>query len=174
MKNIKKLLLFFSIAFIYYGCTKPLQCGEAVDLQRSAMLIYPFDISADNYLYTDNPYTTIYKKDSLKVFNQDGTQPFSVSFILNEDPRGGFRKFYAIKISPAFFVPGDNDAFNAEKTRKIYLKYNYNTIDTLSLVFKATKNKCDKSEYEYAKVFYRGNLLTTISNDISFDFNLKR
>ena len=174
MKNYNKYLLLFLIAFSYFGCTKPLQCGEALDLQRSAMLIFPFDNALDKYLYTENPFTNIFNRDSLKVINQDGTQPFSVSFLIKSDPRNQLNSFYAIKISPAFFVPDDNDAFNSEKTRKIYLKYNYNTIDTLSLVFKATKNKCNKSEYEYAKVFYKGNLLTTKTNDIYLEFSLKR
>ena len=167
-------MLLFSITLIYFSCTKPLQCGEAVDLQRSSILVYPFDIAADKYLYTDNPFTTIFKRDSLKVFNQDGTQPFSVSFLIKSDPRNQLNSFYAILISPAFIIPNDNAAFDVEKSRNIYLKYNYNTIDTLTLVFKATKNKCNKSEYEYAKIFYRSNLLTTTNNDIDLTINLKR
>ena len=91
---------------------------------------------------------------------------------MKSDPRNVLDAFYSIKISPAFIIPDDNSAFDAEKTRKIYLQYNYNTADTLTLVFKAKKTKCDRSTYEYLKVYLRNSLIKSISDDIGTDFTL--
>ena len=137
------------------------------------MVIYPFNLSLNSYFYLQDEYQSVFKKDSLQVINEDGRRFPNISFLLEQDPRGGLQNFYAIKISPAFIVPDDNTAFDTEKTRKIYLKYNYNTTDTLTLVFKAKKTKCDKSEYEYLKIYHRNQLIASINDYAFIDFTLK-
>ena len=135
-------------------------------------MIYPFDIATNNYLYLENESFSLFKRDSLTIVNEDGRRFPLVSFLLQSDPRDALKRFYSIKLSPAFIIPDDNDAFNKEKTRRIYLKYNSNTTDTLSLVFKAKKTKFDKSEYEYLRVNYKNNLIGSIQNKITIDFTL--
>lgn len=60
------------------------------------------------------------------------------------------------------------------KEQGIYIYYNYNAIDTLSLVFKAKTGKCDRSRYEYLKVYYKKQIAASVSDDISIYFTLNR
>lgn len=166
----KQLSFLFFIFLTINSCTRP--CEDLKGLVSSALLVYPFNVSMNNYFYPQDDFRSSFKKDSLQIINEDGRRFPNISFLLEEDPRGGLQKFYAIKISPAFIIPDDNSAFDMEKTRKIYLKYNYNTADTLTLVFKAKKTKCNRSVYEYLKIYHRNNLIKSISNDIATDFTL--
>lgn len=169
MKCIINLFLF-SIAVIIAGCTKP--CEDYGGLEQSELLIYPFNLATNDYMYPHNEALSIFKIDSLQVINENGVRFVRVSFPGQTDPRNPLKGFRSISIAPAFIIPDDNDAFNTEKTRKIYLKYNHNTTDTLTLVFKAKKTKCDKSEYEYLKVFFRNNLVASINGQNFIDFQL--
>lgn len=168
-----KYLIFFLALFasLLNSCTKP--CEDYGGLEQSVMLIYPFNLNTDNYLYPREEALSVFKRDSLLVINENGVKFVLVKFPLNSDPRNPLKLFYSISIAPAFIIPDDNGAFTIEKTRKIYLKYNYNTIDTLTLVFKAKKTKCNKSEYEYLKIFYQSNLIASINRQNFIDFTLK-
>ena len=167
---MKKLFVIFFILLLFNSCTKP--CEDLKGLESSALLVYPFNLSMANYFYPQDEFRSSFKKDSLQVINEDGRRFPNISFILVTDPRNVLEAFYAIKISPAFIIPDDNSAFDTEKTRMIYLKYNYNTADTLTLVFKAKKTKCDRSTYEYLKVYHRNILIKSVSNDNGTDFTL--
>ncbi|MEJ7821742.1 MAG: hypothetical protein WKF85_05430 [Chitinophagaceae bacterium] len=167
MKIIWVILISF---IIFNSCTKP--CEDLKGLESSFLAIYTFNLSSNNYFYPQDEFRSPFKKDSLQVINEDGRQFPNVRFLLKSDPRNTLEAFYAIIISPAFIIPDDNSAFDREKARKIYIKYSYNTTDTLTLVFKARKIKCDRSTYEYLKVFHRNNLIKTVADDIATDFTL--
>ena len=168
---MKYLIIFLALyASLFNSCTKP--CEDYGGLEQSAMLIYPFNLNTGNYMYPDNEALSAFKRDSLQVINENGVRFVMVSLPGNSDPRNPLRGFYSISVAPAFIFPDDIDAFNSEKTRKVYLKYNYNTIDTLTLVFKAKKTKCDKSEYEYLKIYHRNNLIASINRQNFIDFTL--
>lgn len=127
----------------------------------------------DNYFYPDNESLSPFRRDSLKVINEDGQVFTRISFGLTSDPRNPLKAFYKVGIAPAFIIPDDNTAFTTEKTRKIYLKYNYNTSDTLTLVFKAKNGRCDMSEYEYLKIYHRNVLIAQVTEKTFIDFTLK-
>jgi len=166
-----QIIIFLTFcATLFNSCTKP--CEDYGGLEQSKMIIYPFNLSTGNYMYPDNEALSTFKRDSLQIINENGVRFVRVSFPGQSDPRNPLRGFYSISVAPAFIIPDDNDAFNSEKTRKIYLKYNYNTTDTLSLVFKARKTKCDKSEYEYLKIYHRNNLIASINSQNVIDFTL--
>ena len=169
MKNLISTA-FLLIVLLTNSCTKA--CEDYGGLEQSKLLIYPFNLSTGNYIYPDNEALSIYKKDSLQVINENGIRFVGVNFPGQSDPRNPLKGFYSISVAPAFIIPDDNDAFNIEKTRKIYLKYNYNTSDTLTLVFKAKKTKCNKSEYDYLKVFHRNILIASIFTKNQIDFTL--
>jgi hypothetical protein len=173
MKNIIRLIFLFSILLIYLGCNKPIICGKGFALTNSVLRISPFDVASNRYIYTDNFSTTIFKRDSLKIINQNGTENLNTSFKLNTDPINPLNRIYSIDIHD-FFGDNDSDAFNAEKIKKVYLKYYYNVIDTVTITFKATSNKCSLERYEYAKIFYKGNLIKEIKDDPALVFDLKR
>jgi hypothetical protein len=62
--------------------------------------------------------------------------------------------------------------FIHEKTKYVYLQYNFNTADTLKLVYKAKKTKCI-DVYQYLNIFYRDTLLASVTNDDFMEFTLK-
>jgi len=159
-------------AVLSIKCNKPLDCGDTVGLESSTLGISIFNTISNDYMYPQDEFRSGFKKDSFQVYT-DGTRSFNgINFYLKTDPRNSTNAYYAVSFSPIFFIPEDNEAFNQEKTKKIYLKYNYNTLDTLTLVFKANKDKCGKGQYEYLKVYHRGNLLSSISNTYYTVFNL--
>jgi hypothetical protein len=166
------LLYIFYLGYLFFcGCHKPF-CGETRGIETSSISISIFNTAANEYMYPRDEFRSPFKKDSLRVYT-DGPRGFNfVEFGLAQDPKDLLHQYYGVKISPAFFIPEDNDAFNREKTKKIYLKYNYNTSDTLTLVFKAYKDKCDKGQYEYLKVYHRGNLISSINGTYYAVFTL--
>lgn len=174
MKTIflKVIIPAFSVIVTLTACERP--CEDLWGLESSSMVIYPFDNATDEYIYLDNARPSLFDKDSLKVINEDGRQFPLVSLGLESDPRNRLNGFFAIHISPAFIIPDDNAAFSSEKTRKIYIQYNSTNADTLSLVFKAKKTKCDRSQYEYLKIFYKGQMVASVAEDIFIDFTLNR
>lgn len=113
-----KLLLCVVAAVFFTGCVKP--CQDLWGLENSTLVIYLFDRAADQYLYIDNDNLSLFKKDSFKVFNEDGRKFELVSFARESDPRDRVKGFFAVAIAPAFMIPDDNDAFTREKTRNIH------------------------------------------------------
>lgn len=101
------------------ACVRP--CEDLWGLEKSTMVIYPFSIATDNYVYLEDGKPSLFEKDSLKIINEDGRQFPLVSFLLKSDPRNTLNGFYAIKLEPSFIIPDDNDAFSAERTRNIYI-----------------------------------------------------
>jgi hypothetical protein len=174
--GITKYLIFtFSILFLLSsGCDCTKTCpGDVSGLEKSVIIVYPFNVSTDNYLYPEIENQSSFQRDSLQVINEDGKIFTRINFGLESDPRNQLKRFYSISIAPAFIIPDDNIAFTTEKTRKIYLKYNYNTSDTLTLVFRAKKGRCDMSEYEYLKIYHRNVLIAQVTEKIFIDFTLK-
>jgi len=171
---MKKLCLFlFPSVFLYYSCDKPFYCGEVQGIENSSpLIIYPFNTVANDFLYPEIESRSQYKRDSLQVLDDEGKEYPFLDFLLKSDPRNTINGFYAIKVSPGFRIPQDNDAYNAEKTKQIYLKYNYNTVDTLTLIFKAYKDNCDKGQYEYLKIYHRNQLIFTKPEGYPTEFTL--
>ena len=162
-------LSFFSLCFI--RCNKPF-CGEVRGVETSSFGVSIFNSVANSYMYPRDEFLSLYKKDSLKVYTEGSRQFNFVGFGLQQDPIDPLKQYYGLSISPIFFIPEDNDAFNQEKTKKIFLKYNYNTADTLTIVFKAYKDKCDKGQFEYLKVYHRGKVIASIEKTFSAVFTL--
>jgi len=158
--------------FLFLSCTKPFFCEETERLEDSFLLIYPYHTALGNYFYPEDEFRSPYKKDSLQVFNEDGKKFELVEFLLKSDPVNPLIGFYAIAVTPAFIIPDDNEAYEREKTRNIYLKYNYNTTDTLTLVFKAYKTKCKGSLYEYLKIYHRNRLIYSVTKNTYAAFKL--
>jgi hypothetical protein len=125
-------------------------------------------------MYPSNEYNAIYKRDSLKIYT-DGPRQFNrYGTGLEQDPKDPLNQFYSVGFSPLFFIPEDNDAFDHEKTKKVYIQYNHNTSDTLTFVFKAYKDKCDKGQFEYLKVYHRGKVIASIHDTYYAVFTLNR
>jgi len=85
-------------------------CSERLGINSSALLIHPFDTRTNKYVYQIRGSASLYNHDSLRVFNDDGQRVKLVIFLLENDPRNALQAYYAVKISPAFFIPQDNSA----------------------------------------------------------------
>ena len=169
MKSI--LITLISCTIFFARCTKPF-CGESEGLESATIGIDLFDQASNEYFYLETGPSP-YNKDSLRVFDETGQRFGSIEFVQKLDPRNNLRSYYKTVIYPAFRLPGDEDALNKEKTRTMYLRYNSSVTYTLTLVFKAKKNKCDRYIYDYAKIYYRGNLISeSIINNLLISFQL--
>jgi hypothetical protein len=168
----KPKIIISVTVFLFLSCTKPFVCEETERLEDSFLLIDPYHTTLGNYFYPEDEFRSPYKKDSLKVFNEDGKKFELVRFLLNSDPANPLNRIYTISVAPAFIIPDDKDAFESEKTRNIYLKYNHNTSDTLTLVFKAYKTKCKGSLYEYLKIYHRNQLIYSVTKNTYAEFKL--
>jgi len=87
---------------------------------------------------------------------------FRTPYQQNSDPINPLKGFQLVEIYPIFIPKDDQASYNNELTKFIYIKFNYNTFDTLKIVYKAKKGKCINS-FEYLKAYYRNSLLVSFT-----------
>jgi hypothetical protein len=75
-------------------------------------------------------------------------------------------------IYPIFIPQDDQATFETEQTKDIFIRYNYNTFDTIKLVYKAKKEKC-ANKYEYVKAYYRNKLISESYNSYYQNLHFK-
>lgn len=161
--NMKKIPLLMFITTLLYGCGKP--CIESRGIEGAGLTITFFNTTNNEYFYPVNTTLSPFNIDSLRVKDSQGhllTTPFQV----NSDPVNPLKGFYVVDIYPIFIPSEDQTAFDSEQTKYIYIKYNYNTFDTLKLVYKAKKEKC-ANKYEYLKAYYKNALISESYNSYS-------
>ncbi len=160
---MKKILLFVFLIILLSSCGKP--CIESRGIEGAGLTITFFHTANNEYFYPENTNLSPYKIDSLRVKDSQGhllTTPYK----LNQDPINPLKRFYVVDIYPIFIPSDDQAAFDSEQTKYIYIKYNYNTFDTLKLVYKAKKEKC-ANKYEYLKAYYKNTLISESYNSYS-------
>lgn len=164
-KFIKKILLILLIypiiIFLSISCNK-LCSGYRVSIESSGVTINLFNTANNEYFYPENKRLSPYNIDSLTI-RDSKENLLQTDFQLNSDPRNPLKKFYVVQAYPIFKDADDEEAFNNEETKFLYIKYNYNTFDTLQLTFKAKKEKCG-NVFEYLKVYYKDSLLLNGQN----------
>ena len=168
MKKILPVLIF---AILFWGCGKP--CIESRGIEGAGLTITFFHIANNEYFYPVNTitYPSPYKLDSLTVKDSQGHLLRSLSQV-NSDPVNPLKGFYVVGIYPIFIPSEDQVAFDNEQTKYIYIKYSYNTFDTLKLVYKAKKEKC-ANKYEYLKAYYKNALISESYNSYSQGLHFK-
>lgn len=157
---MKKLFLIVFITTLLYRCGKP--CFETRGIEGAGLAITFFHAANNEYFYPRNTNLSIFKIDSLQVKDSRGNQ-LRTPYSLAQDSIDPLRQFYRVSIYPIFITQEDQAAFDSEQTKYIYIKYNYNTFDTLKLVFKTRKEKCINN-YEYVKAYYKNTLLAESYN----------
>jgi hypothetical protein len=169
---MKKYLIIISIVLSFFSsCVKPCTLDRA-SLKNSAIVVYAYNTNTKEYFYPEDEWRSPFKRDSLQVFDENGKKIELIGFGLQQDSINPLQRFYLIDIRPIFRIPEDNDAFQTEKTRKIFLKYNNTTSDTLDLIFKGKQLKCEGSVFEYLKIYHRNHLVANISSSIGTAFKL--
>jgi hypothetical protein len=160
---MKKFLIIAFTTFSFNSCIKP--CIEAKGLFSTGMTITFFQIGNNEYFYPEDEWLSPYKKDSLKVTDSDGFD-LRIASSLNQSPTNRLKRFYVVGIAPVFDVQLDRNAFQVERTKYLYINYDYKTSDTLKLIFKAKKTKC-ADVYEYMKIYHRNLLIHSVENTAS-------
>lgn len=157
---MKKIFITVIIPIYLSGCIK--LCIEPRGIEGAGLTITFFNTANNEYFYPQDKNLSPYDIDSLRVKDSNGkllTTPYQV----NSNPRNPLLGIYIVGIYPIFIPSDDQAAYNNEQTKYIYIKYNYNSFDTLKLVYKAKKEKC-ANKYEYLKAYYR-NILISETHD---------
>lgn len=154
---MKTILSVVQLLIIFCSCVKP--CGESRGIEGAGLNITFINTANNEYFYPELPilYSSIFKLDSLQVKDSNGKTLTTPSKI-NSDPINPLKKFYVVEIYPIFIPSDDQASYANEQTKKIYIKYNYNTFDTITIVYKTKKEKCINN-YEYIKSYYKNSLL---------------
>lgn len=121
------------------------------------MTIDFFNKSANQYFYPENKSLSYYNIDSLKVVDSKGNR-LTTPYQPKQSALNPLEAFYSVTVYPIFIPEQDTAAFRIEQAKDIFIRYNYNTYDTIHLVYKAKRTKCINA-YEYIKAYYQGVLL---------------
>lgn len=172
LKNYSSIffVLFVSLV-LFISCSRI--CIEPRGIQSAALVIKFFNAINNQYIYPEDNNLSPFNTDSLQVKDSNG-RLLTTSFNLDQDSINPLRRYYLVNIYPIFIPSDDDGSYNSEKSKDIYIRYNYQTFDTLKLVYKAKKEKC-ADLYQYLKVYYKNNLIGEAynSNGQGFVFSLK-
>lgn len=161
MKTKFRFLVILILLFI--SCGKP--CIESRGIEGAGLTIIFFNTDNNEYFYPENKNLSPYNIDSLRTKDSNG-KLLTTPYQYDQDTINPLQKFNVVDIYP-IFIPGDDQAaYDSEQTKFIYIKYNYNTFDTLKLVYKTKKEKC-ANKYEYLKAYYKNNLIAESYNSYS-------
>jgi hypothetical protein len=168
---MKSILTFVITILLLVSCRKP--CEEVRGIEGAGLNITFVNSANNEYLYPELPvvYPSIYKLDSLRVKDSNG-KILTTPSQLKSDPINPLKAYYIVEIYPIFNPSDDVAAFDSEQSKTIFIKYNYNSFDTLKLVYKAAKAKC-ANKYEYLKAYFKGNLIAESYNTYSEALNFK-
>lgn len=158
-----KKILILACFFILSNCGKP--CIEPRGIEGAGLTITFFNTANNEYFYPENTNLSPFKIDSLRVKDSNG-KLLRTPYQIISDPRNPLFGIYSVGIYPIFIPSDDQAAYDNEQTKFIYIKYNYNTFDTLKLVYKTSHEKC-ANKYEYLKAYYRNNLIGETYNSYS-------
>lgn len=150
-------ILFVSISIV--GCEKT--CVESRGIEGAGLTIDFLHAGNGEYLYPDDINLFSYPLDSLQVTDSRGNI-LNTPASLNSDPNNPLKKYFRVDIYPIFIPSQDYIAFSNEQVKKIYIKYNHNTFDTITLIYKAQKEKCFNN-YTYLKAYHHNILVSEIN-----------
>ncbi len=153
---------FVLVTFSFQSCVKGGKCEEVPDLSNSGIQVDFKDNATGKYLYTTTA-ATIYNIDSLKIYDQNNV-PLNILMNLRSIPNASSGAYWSINFGNIYNPSTDAGAYNSEVCRNFIVKYTYNQADTIKACFKARNGDCG-SEFEYLNVYYKGELVGSISND---------
>lgn len=163
MKNtIRYLTLLYGTIIFINACGR--KCEEPFDIRDSGVSITFIDKNTKEYLYLENQSASRYKTDSLKVYDQYGKElPFFTTLQLSSS--NPLTRYYVISIHYIYNPETDLKVFTQEINKQIYIHYNYHTVDTIKVQYKAYKTKCGSS-FKYLNIYYDNNLIANSKNKI--------
>lgn len=154
--------LFITLS-LFISCGKP--CIESRGIEGAGLTITFFNTANNEYFYLENTALSPFSLDSLKVTDSNG-ELLRTPYHLKEDSANPLERFFVPTIYPIFIPSDDQAAYDSEQIKFLYIKYNYNTFDTLKLVYKTKAGKC-ANKYEYLKAYYKDSLISESYNSYS-------
>ena len=169
--NFPIVILLLSTLGLSNSCGKP--CIDPRGIEGAGLTIAFINTVNSEYFYPENTNLSPFNIDSLRVKDSNG-KLLRTPYHLKQDSVNSLKKFYIPTIYPIFIPSDDEAAYVSEQIKYIYIKYNYNTFDTLKLVYKSRKEKC-ANKYEYLKAYYKNSIIAESYNSYSqgLDFTLK-
>lgn len=168
MKRLFFLLLLSSatILFSTSSCKKGGKCEEALNINQSEVVIN-FKNDTGRYLFSEiNP---LYNKDSLQIFDPNGTSLLILSSA--KQIPNTFDTYLVLSFGPLYNVQMDSKSFDSEICKKYIIKYAYNETDTVTTCFKSRRTECG-SVFETLKVFHKGILVGEKAGDTYAEITL--
>ena len=151
---------FVLVTFSFQSCVKGGKCEEVPDLSNSGIQVDFKDNATGKYLYTNT--NSLYNIDSLKIYDENNVRMNILMYINNiPNSTGGY---WSINFGNIYNPQTDAGAYNSEVCRNFIVKYTYNQADTIKACFKARNGDCG-SEFEYLNVYYKGDLIGSVSNE---------
>jgi hypothetical protein len=150
------IMSFFSVS----SCVKSSSCEEPPDVSQSSLVVTFKDRSSGRYLYSEAD--PLYDKDSIKIADPSGIL-LSSDTTLATMPNTSDR-YYVINFGNFYNQQTDQGSFDSEICKSFVVWYSYNETDTIKTCFKSKRIKCG-SVFEILKVYYKNQLLTTVSNE---------
>ena len=160
MKKVLIILPALLFTLILTRCNKTPTCESPRNVNQSSINIIFKDRSTGRYLYTE--FTPLYNKDSLKVFDAAGNSLFLL-YSQNLIPNTS-NAYWVINFGNIYIQQMDANSFNTETCKNYIIKYSYNEFDTVQVCFKSKNIECG-SVFEILKIYHKGQLLTTTTND---------
>ena len=161
MKSIYQLTVLLATLVVLRSssCIKSeRKCDLVEDINRSSSVQVTFkDGTTGKYLYEDSPFT-LYNKDSLKIFDENGNSHIILS-AKRSDPITNIG-YWELSFGFIYNFQTDASSFNTELCKNYIVKYKYNETDTIKVCFKAVRTECG-ALFDPIKVYHKGQLRGT-------------
>lgn len=159
-----KLILAASLIMVLFysaSCVKGGKCEQAPSIYVSSIQASFKDKGTGKYLYAEvNP---TYDIDSIKIYDQTNQ---SLILLKRQEliPNTAGSVYWSVNFGNIYNSQTDANAFNVEVCRNFIVKYTYNDSDTIKACFKIKNTKCNPI-FQYLNVYYRGDLVGSVTDD---------
>jgi hypothetical protein len=171
---LKNTYLLAVLLLIALACTPTAPCENARNVESTSIKFLFKDSMTNRFMYTED--FSLFKRDSLKFFNLNGTRLTDVvsGLMINPDSiTSNSGRIYAIQLNDIFDSATDSVAYTRELCKDFIIQHLSNVRDTIKVCFKSVKIECG-SQQEYIRVFYKGRMLANVPNDIFCTVRLVR
>ena len=114
MKKYYYFLSSYLLIFIFAGCLKIPRCELPRNVNQSSINVTFKDQQTGQYLYTE--YNSLYNKDSIKIFDPQGTSLFLL-FVHNQLPDAPVT-FWIVNFGNIYNPQTDNKSFLIQNSAK--------------------------------------------------------
>ncbi len=160
------LILF--TALLFQGCAKKKCQDNKLYLQAADafMTIDFYDKDTNDYLIKEN--LSKFSKGDISLFDNN-LNGLMIKFYLNTLPEKPNDVYYRASI---FLLNSQDDLEPVEHNKRLFIDFK-NDRDTIDYTYKIAKNDCG-STLEYLNLYYNGEGISSIKNDIQINIKIKK